>query len=55
VENAEYHLTFEGILSLLADAESLRSLRTLTLHNVELSAEQTAALAAARPYMSLEQ
>jgi hypothetical protein len=55
VENAEYHLTFEGILSLLADAETLRSLRTLTLHNVELSAEQKAALAATRPYMSLEQ
>jgi hypothetical protein len=55
VEDAEYHITFDGLLAFLSDADHLRNLRTLTLKNVDLSDEQKAALATARPYLTLDQ
>ncbi len=54
VENAPYYLSADGILAFLSSADTLPSLRTLTLKNVELSAEQKAAFAKARPYLSLD-
>jgi hypothetical protein len=55
VKDVEYHITLDGILSLLGDASALTSLRVLTLQNVELSTEQRATLYQLRPYMTLAQ